>query len=143
MPYTDKSMWMGLWEKVISVVGVRDCFCGVPFASSLSQLTMRPSLLLLQCSAYLDRLIWMIFEMEGKWPYSCFVLCFFHDLFKISRRIFVQFPFSVFSKPFLSDNVIQKLLGRNLVLFPRIDQSPIWSIPSRKQPTPSQGAYWH
>ena len=45
-------------------------------------------LLLQQCPAYLVRLIWIVFVMGGRWPYSCcFVGCCFQDLFNIARSI--------------------------------------------------------
>ena len=48
-------------------------------------------LLLQQCPACLVRLIWMVFEMDGRWPYRCcFVGCCFQDLFNIARSILVQ-----------------------------------------------------
>ena len=35
------------------------------------------SLLLQQCPVFFVRLTWMVLEMGGKWPYSCFVsFCF-------------------------------------------------------------------
>ena len=42
--------------------------------------------------------ICMVLEMVGKWPYSsCFVGCYFQDLFNIARSILVQFQSSLFS----------------------------------------------
>ena len=59
---------------------------------------MSSFLLLQQCSACLVRLIWMVFEMGGRWPYSCcFVGCCFQDSFNIARSVFVQFLSSFFS----------------------------------------------
>ena len=46
---------------------------------------MNLSLLLQQCSTYLVRLTWTVFEMGGKCPYSCcFLRCCFQDLFRIA-----------------------------------------------------------
>ena len=51
---------------------------------------MSSSLLLQQYSARLVRLTLIVFEMEGKWSYSCcFVGCCLQDLFKIARSILV------------------------------------------------------
>ena len=48
---------------------------------------MSLSLLLLRCPACLLHLIWMVFKMVGRWPYSyCFVRCCL-DLFNIARSI--------------------------------------------------------
>ena len=42
---------------------------------------MSSSLLFQQCPACLVRLIWIVFVMGGRWPYSCcFVRCCFQDL---------------------------------------------------------------
>ena len=59
---------------------------------------MSSSLLLQQCPACLIRLIWMVFEMGGRWPYiCCFVGCCFQDLFNIARSILVQLLSCFFS----------------------------------------------
>ena len=59
---------------------------------------MSSSLLLQQYLAWLVDLIWMVFEMGGKWPYSwCFVGCCFQDLFNIAGSILVQLLSSFFS----------------------------------------------
>ena len=43
-----------------------------------------------QCSACLVHLSWMVREIGGKWPYSCFfVSCCFQDLFRTARSILV------------------------------------------------------
>ena len=61
-------------------------YVGVHRSTSL----MSSSLLLQQCPACLVRLTWIVFVMEGKWPYSwCLVGCCLHDLFNIARSIFV------------------------------------------------------
>ena len=48
-------------------------------------------ILLQQCPACLARLIWMVFEMDGRYPYSCCsVGCCLQDLFNTARSILVQ-----------------------------------------------------
>ena len=48
-------------------------------------------------SPVLTCLTWIVFEMEGIWPYSCcFVGCCFKDFFKTACSILVSFP-SIFS----------------------------------------------
>ena len=47
-------------------------------------------LLLQECPACVVRLTWIVFVMEGRWPYSwCFVGCSCQDLFNIARNILV------------------------------------------------------
>ena len=49
---------------------------------------MSSSLLLQQCLACLVRLTWIVFVIEGRWPYSwCLVECYRQELFKIARSI--------------------------------------------------------
>ena len=61
-------------------------YVGVHRSTSL----MSTSLLLQQCLACLVRLTWIVFVMEGRWPYSwCFVTCCRQDLFNIARNILV------------------------------------------------------
>ena len=56
--------------------------------------------------ACLVRLVWMIWEMGGRWPYSCcFVGCCFQDLFSIVRIILGQL-LSSFSKCKVSVHVV-------------------------------------
>ena len=77
------------------------------------------SLLLQQCLACLLRLIWMVLEMGGRWPYSrCFVGCCFQDLFSIARSILVQFMLIFFSKRFVSVYVIHP--------YSNIDTNAVW-----------------
>ena len=72
-----------------------------------------------QRPAYLVRLIWIIFEMGGKWPYSCcFMGCCFQDLFNIARRILGQFPSSFFS--------IRKVNVHVVHPYSRIDTTTSW-----------------
>ena len=53
---------------------------------------------------------WMVFEMGGKWQYSCyFAVCCFQDLFNITRSILVQFHSSFSSLCFVSIYVVQPL----------------------------------
>ena len=64
---------------------------------------MSSSLLLQQCSACLVRLTWIVFMMEGRWPYSwCLVGCCLQDLFNIARSILVKLPSSFFSSCLLA-----------------------------------------
>ena len=61
-------------------------YAGVHRSTSL----MSSSLLLQQCSACLVHLIWIVFMMRGRWPYSwCLVGCCRQDLFNIARNILV------------------------------------------------------
>ena len=61
-------------------------YVGVQRSTSL----MSSSLLLQQCPACLVRLTWIVFVMEGRWPYSwCLVGCCCQDLFNIARNILV------------------------------------------------------
>ena len=61
-------------------------YVGVHRSTSL----MSSSLLLWQCPACLVHLIWIVFVMGGRWPYSwCFVGCCLQDLFNIARSILV------------------------------------------------------
>ena len=53
---------------------------------------MSSALLLQQYPACLVHLILMVFEMGGRWPYSCcFMGCCFQNLFNIAHSILVQF----------------------------------------------------
>ena len=80
---------------------------------------MNSSLLLQQCTACLVRLIRMVFEMEGKWLYSC---CFsrfcVQDLFNIARSILVQSLSCFFSMRFVSVHMVH--------LFSSIDTVAAW-----------------
>ena len=61
------------------------------------------SLLLQQCPKCLVYLIWMVWEIGGKWLYiCCYVNYCFQDLFSITCSILVQSPFSFFSICFIS-----------------------------------------
>ena len=63
-------------------------------------------MLLQQCPTCLVCLIWMIFKMGGRWPYSyCIVGCCFQDLFNIAGSILVQLP-SFFSICLVSIQVV-------------------------------------
>ena len=83
---------------------------------------MSSSYLLQQSPACLVRLIWMVFEMGGRWPYSCcFVGCFFEDLFNIACIILEQLPsnFSLYtwSAPMWCIHIVvwtEPLLGKKL-----------------------------
>ena len=95
---------------------------GVHWRTSL----ISSSLLLPQCPASLFRLIWMVLEMGGRWPYSCcFAGCCFQNLFIMTRSIFVQFFRLVFSLNAWSASMwcihivelTQPLLGKNAFYF--------------------------
>ena len=59
---------------------------------------MSSSLILQKCHACLVRLTWIVFVMDGKWPYSCcFVGCYLQDLFNIACIILVYLPSRFFS----------------------------------------------
>ena len=60
-----------------------------------------------KCPACLVCLIWMVLEMEKRWPYSsCFVGCCFQDLFITTRSIFVQLLSSLFFIRFVSIHMV-------------------------------------
>ena len=68
---------------------------------------MSSSLLLQQCSACLVRLIFIVFVMGGRWPYSCcFVGCCLQDLFCIARNILVWLQLSFFSIHLVNIHVV-------------------------------------
>ena len=72
---------------------VRPCE-GVHWRTSL----MNSFLLLQQYAACFIHLIWIVLEMGGKRPCSCYFLgCCFQDLFNVVRCILVQFQPSFFS----------------------------------------------
>ena len=82
----------------------------------------------------LIRFIWMVWEMGGKWQYNCcFVGCCFQELFCVARSILVQIPSTFFFLCVLTASMwcihtvvlTQPLLGRDPVLFYRIDQTSI------------------
>ena len=80
---------------------------------------MSSSLLLQQCLACLVRLIWMVFVIGGRWPYSyCFVGSCFQDLFNITRSILVKLPSNLFSIRFVSVNVVH--------LYSSMDTTAVW-----------------
>ena len=61
-------------------------YVGVHRSKSL----LSSALLLQQCPACLVCLTWIVFVMEGRWPYSwCFVGCCLQDLFNIAYSILV------------------------------------------------------
>ena len=68
---------------------------------------MSSSQLLQQSPAYLVRLVWIVFVMGGRWPYSwCLVGCCLQDLFNIARSILVLLPSSFVSSCFVSVQVV-------------------------------------
>ena len=63
---------------------------GRPVGVHRSTSLMSLFLLLQQCSACLVCLTWIVFMMEGRWPYSwCLVGCCHQDVFNIARNILV------------------------------------------------------
>ena len=53
-------------------------------------------------------LIYLVCEMGGKWPYrSCFVRCYFRDVFKRGHSNLFYFPSSFFSRRFTGVHVVQ------------------------------------
>ena len=82
-PVSSHSCWM--YVRAGRPAFARPCV-GVHNNTSL----MSWSLLLQQCPACLVRLTWILFVIEGRWPYSwCLVGCCRQDLFKIARSILV------------------------------------------------------
>ena len=82
-PVSSHSCWM--YVHVGRPAFARPCV-GVHKSTSL----MSSSLLLQQGPACLVRLIWIVFVIGGRWPYTwCLVGCFRQDLFKIARSILV------------------------------------------------------
>ena len=74
---------------------------------SRSTSLMSSTLILHQCPACLVRLTWIVFVMDGKWPYSCcFVGCCLQNLFNITCIILVQLPSSFFSIRLVSIHVV-------------------------------------
>ena len=47
-------------------------------------------LILQQCPTGFVNLIWLVLEIGSRWPYNCFVRCYFQDLFSIDRKILGQ-----------------------------------------------------
>ena len=65
------------------------------------------SLLHQQCPICLVRLIWMVFEMGGRWlSCCCSVGCCLHDLYNTARSILVLLQSSFFSIRLVSVHVV-------------------------------------
>ena len=65
-------------------------------------------------SCNLVRMIWMVLEMGGRWPYSCCLMgCCFQVLFNIARSILVQLPSSFFSIRFVRIHVLHPYSSMN------------------------------
>ena len=78
-------------------------YAGVHRSTSLMSL----SLLLQQCPACLVHLIWIVFVMGGRSPYSwCLEECWRQDLFNIACNIHVYLPTSFFSSRLVSVQVV-------------------------------------
>ena len=90
-------------------------YVGVHRSTSL----MSSSPLLKQGPASMVRLIWIVFVMGGRWPYSsCFVGCYRQDLFNIALNIIVLLPSSFFSSRFVSVQVVHP--------YSSIDTTAVW-----------------
>ena len=82
-PVSSHSCWM--YVRAGRPAFARPCV-GIHKSTSL----MSSSPLLQQCPACLVRLIWIVFVIGGRWPYSwCLVGCCCQDLFRIARSILV------------------------------------------------------
>ena len=87
---------------MLHVVSVQSCCRQVLAYSSMWRVPQKyiayDFILLHECPAYLVRRTWMVFDMDGRWSYSCiFVGCCLHDLFNTDHSILVQLPSSLFS----------------------------------------------
>ena len=86
-----------------------------PRKTSLMSLFLR----LQKFPTYLVRLIWMVLEIRGRWPYNCcFVGCCFQDLFNMTRSILVQFPSKFFYIRLVSVHVVHP--------YSRLDTTAVW-----------------
>ena len=80
-PVSSHSCWM--YVRAGRPAFARPCV-GIHKSTSL----MSSSLLLQQCPACLVRLIWIVFVIGGRWPYSWYLVgCCCQDLFRIARSI--------------------------------------------------------
>ena len=101
-----------------------------------STLLMSSPLLLQQCPECCARLIWMVFKMDGRCPYSCcHVGCCLLDLFNTAHRILVQLLSSFLSIRFVSVHMVHlynstdtTTAWKNCVLFHLIGLTSIWPI---------------
>ena len=83
------------------------CLCSVMWRGAQEYISYELACLLQQCSACLVRLTWIVYVMDGRWPYSCcFVGCYLHDLFNTARSILVLLPSSFFSIRLVSIHVV-------------------------------------
>ena len=73
--------------------------CSVPWKNITDMFVFTPlAVSRMSCSSYLDG-----FRDEGRWLYRyCFVRCCFQNSSNIAHRILLLFPFSFFSKRFVS-----------------------------------------
>ena len=86
---------------------------------------MSLSVLLQQGATCLVRLIWMVLEMGGRWPFSyCFMGYYIQDLFNIAHRILAQFQPCFFSIHLISVCAVHPYsrlrLGNRYMPFPKI-----------------------
>ena len=109
--------------------------CYVHVKKPIGEGNISLSLLLQQCPTCLVRLVWIVFEMRGKWRYSCFfVWCCFQDSFNIEFICCSRLPFSLCvlsASVWCSRTIILTLLRRNPVSLYQIDKTSIWSITYR------------
>ena len=76
---------------------------------------------LMSSTACLSRIIWMVFVMSGRWPYSCCLVgCYIQNLFNTVRIILVQLPLSFFSLHFFIVHVMHP--------YSSIDTTAAWKI---------------
>ena len=81
--------------------------------------------------ACLVRLIWLVLEIGGRWPYSCcFVGCLFQDFFNTARRILVQLPSSFFSGRLASVYVVPPYSSMDTIGFILSDRSDFYMTDS-------------
>ena len=106
---------------------------GVHRSTSLT----RSPLFLQQYPACFAPLIWTVFEISGRCPYSCCsVECCLQDLFNTAHRIRVQLPLSFLSIRLISIHVVHPYssidstaaLKKKSTLFHLIDLTSMWPI---------------
>ena len=90
-------------------------YVGVHRSTSLMSSPLLPQ----QCPECLVCLTWIVFVIEGRWPYNWYLVgCCRQDLFKIVRSILVQLPSSFFSSRFVRVQVVHP--------YSSIDATPAW-----------------
>ena len=110
---------------------------------------MNAPLLPQQCPACHARLVWMIFEMGGRWLYNCcFVGCCLQNLFNTARSILIQLPSSFLSIHLVSVHVVLTLPlhGKKKLPFILSDRSVIITSWTRRDYTmklDNSASYWY